>query len=352
MNTSRQDQHLKRINYIKLAVCIGIITIGLWIVLKVENMLLSCILAFAASYLLAPCISYLERWYLNRLFATTLTFIIGIIILGFLTALASPFISTQVATFQLELPKYIEGTSNLFANIENRIGSLLGDSFNFHLSKKVEELLASWSSSIFEDLTQFLSKSLTTLFLAPFLAFFFLKDGRRISKELLHLVPNNYFELALSLHYQINDQMGQFIRARLLEAAIVGLVVWCGLFLIGFPFATLLAAFALLTNLIPYIGPVIGVIPAIIISLINGQTSFELSLMLGIYGLAQLIDILFIIPLVVAKIVNLHPVTVVLSIIIGAQLMGIVGMIISIPAANVLKLTATSLYHHLVHFRT
>ena len=254
--------------------------------------------------------------------------------------------------FKSELPKYIEGTSDLLARIESGMGKTLGDSLNFNLSGKVEELLASWSSSIFEDLAKFLSKSLTTLVLAPFFAFFFLKDGRRLSRELLHLVPNNYFELALSLHHQINDQMGQFIRARLLEATIVGFVVWCGLFFIEFPFATLLAIFAILTNLIPYIGPVIGIIPAVIISLINGQTHFELFLMLSIYGIAQLIDILLIIPLVVAKIVNLHPVTVVISIIIGAQLMGIIGMIISIPAANVFKVTLTSLYQHLIHFRS
>ena len=80
MNTSKRDEHLKRTNYIKLFACIGIIAIGLWILLKVENMMLSCLLAFTASYLLDPCVNYLERLQLNRLLATTLTFILGIII--------------------------------------------------------------------------------------------------------------------------------------------------------------------------------------------------------------------------------------------------------------------------------
>ena len=351
MGLSVRDHHLKITNRIKLFVCIGIVMVGLLVLLTVENMLLSCLLAFTASYLLDPCINYLERLQLSRFFATCLAFVLGLIALTILVTLTAPFISTQVTTFQSELPKYIEGTSGLLVNMENRIEGLLGQSVDLNLSERARELLASWSSSIFEDAARFLSQSLTTLGLAPFFTFFFLTDGRRFSLELLNLVPNNYFEFALSLHHQINDQMGQFIRARLLEAAIVGLVVWFGLFLIDFPFATLLALFAMLTNLIPYIGPIIGVVPAVIILLINGQTNFELFLMLGIYGLAQLIDVFFIIPLVVAKIVNLHPVTVVISIIIGAQLMGIIGMIISIPVANVLKVTTTNLYHHLVHFR-
>ena len=70
------------------------------------------------------------------------------------------------------------------------------------------------------------------------------------------------------------------------------------------------------------------------------------------YAIAQIIDIVFIIPMVVAKIVNLHPVFVVVVIIIGSQLMGILGMIISIPVASALKLTFTAVYDHLINFRS
>jgi putative permease len=71
----------------------------------------------------------------------------------------------------------------------------------------------------------------------------------------------------------------------------------------------------------------------------------------GVYGFAQLIDIVFIIPLVVAKIVDLHPVTVVVVIIIGAQVLGVLGMIISIPVASAIKLIVNSVFTHIVDFR-
>ncbi|MBK8202259.1 MAG: AI-2E family transporter [Bdellovibrionales bacterium] len=226
------------------------------------------------------------------------------------------------------------------------------DLFNIDISQKVELTLTSWTSSLFDDLPSILQKLFTTLLLAPFLTFFLLKDGRRFSKIILSLVPNNIFEMILNLYSQVNDQIGQFVRARLMESIFVGLLMWIGLFAIGARYATLLAVFAALTNLIPYVGPFIGAVPALVMALINGESSLFFFLTVMVYMITQLVDMLFIIPLVVAKIVDLHPVTVILAIIVGAQLMGVLGMIISIPVASALKVTVTSVYVHLVGFRS
>ena len=77
---------------------------------------------------------------------------------------------------------------------------------------------------------------------------------------------------------------------------------------------------------------------------------FNVLLVTSIYFVAQLVDMLIIIPLVVAKIVNLHPALVIIVIFIGAQLMGVLGMMISIPVASVLKVTLTAIYQHLIAF--
>ncbi len=348
MNHSIQENRLKRLEIYKLIIFLSIITSGLVILLKVDNMMLSFLLAFVIKYSLSPIINLFERRGISTEKSTLIVFAIAFTAFCILIYWVSPFISAQIKAFQSEVPRYIEGTKSLIFDIESKIEVLINTSIELNLGAQAEGLMISWTKSIFEDLPNFLSKSLTTLLLAPFFAYFLLKDGRSISKWLLDLVPNSFFELVLSLQHQINDQMGQFIRARLLEATIVGVLVWGGLSLIGFPFSHLLAIFAALTNLIPYLGPVIGAIPAIIIALINGVSIFPV---IGVYAFAQLMDMLFIIPLVVAKIVNLHPITVVIAIIIGAQLMGVVGMLVSIPAASVIKVTAHSVYHHLINFR-
>ena len=87
------------------------------------------------------------------------------------------------------------------------------------------------------------------------------------------------------------------------------------------------------------------------IAMVNGSPTLEIVLVSVVYAVAQLIDIVFIIPLVVAKIVDLHPVAVVVAIIVGAQIMGILGMIISIPVASALKVTLGTLYQHMTDDR-
>ena len=345
-------RRLQREQLIRLVSFLGVIGLFFVILLTVENMLVSSLLAFVFSYMLSPVVNFLERKGIHRILAIIIVFALVTLLFGGLVSATFPFISDQVTSLKSELPKYIEGTIRMIEDTEERLASFSGTLFTVDISDQVETTLLGWTSSIFEDLPTLVTKLFTTLILAPFFAFFFLKDGRTFSKILLAMVPNNIFEMVLNLYSQINGQIGQFVRARLLEAAFVGVVVWVGLFVLGARYATLLAIFAALTNLIPYIGPFIGAVPALIIALINGESTLGLFLVMMVYLAAQIVDALFLIPMVVAKIVDLHPITVVIAIIIGAQLMGVLGMLISIPVASALKVTITSVYLHLTGFRT
>lgn len=347
INKTRTRQ-LKRQQNIKLISFLGFIAIFLFVLLKAENMLLTFVVAFVISYLLAPLINYCERRGMSRTLAIAITFIGTSILVSIGISATMPFFAAQISSLKSELPKYIEGTVQLFADVETRIDNLTEGVADVNISETVQGYLSQLSSSLFEGLPTLLSKSLSTIVMAPFFAFFLLKDGQLFSKRLLALVPNNVFELTLNLFSQINLQMAQFVRARLLEAGIVGFVVWAGLAIVNFPYATLLASFAALMNLIPYVGPLIGAVPAFIIAFINGMSGVDVFIVFFIYALAQLIDIFLIIPLLVAKIVDLHPLTVVIVLVLGFQIMGILGMLISIPVSSALKLTISTVYKHLV----
>ena len=132
-----------------------------------------------------------------------------------------------------------------------------------------------------------------------------------------------------------------------MEAVIVGLIVGTGLLILDFPFAILLGFFASLTNLIPYIGPIIGSIPVLLVALVNNYDPSQIFLVMGLFFFTQLIDSTVLVPILLARIVNLHPLTVVVIIIAGAQFMGILGMIISIPLVNALKVSIMAVYQHI-----
>ncbi|MGE0761846.1 MAG: AI-2E family transporter [Bdellovibrionales bacterium] len=349
-STSR-EQLLRRQSLIRLAAFLSVIAITFLIVLKVDNMLVSCLLAFVFSYMIGPLVNYLERKNIDRVLATTVLFVVIGIALGMTAYFTFPFLSERIVSMQAAAPKYIEGITRLIEGSEAKLSFLQNVGIEIDLGQRLQERLLPATEKFFAALPDIVSKLLTVMLLAPFFAFFMIKDGRHFSRTLLALVPNNLFELTYNIYHQINDQMGQFVRARLLEAAIVGFVTWVGLAMIQFPFAEVLAIFAAVTNLIPYIGPVIGTVPAVVLAMVNGASALDMSLLLLVYFVAQLIDAAFIIPVVVAKIVDLHPVTVIVVIIIGAQLMGVVGMLISIPFASALKVTIGTIFRYLTDYR-
>lgn len=352
---------LKRERRIKLVAVLAVLCLCLVIILAVDNLLISFVLAFVTNYLLSPIVNFLERKRVPRQAAIVIPFFATACLVGFGLYSLLPRITQQLSTLESQLPKYQVDLMNLAASTELRFKGFL-KLYNVNFSDTVNTWIINRTSELSSQLPSAVSGSLTVLLLAPFFAFFMLQDGRAVSRRMLAMVPNNLFEPALSLHHQLNEQMGGFIRARFLEAAIVGFVVWVGLQISGFPYASILALFAAVTNLIPYVGPIIGAVPAILIAMISDESvisatmaqtaSLNLIIVTSIYFFAQLVDVVFIIPLVVAKIVNLHPVTVVIVIIVGSQVMGILGMVISIPVASAIKLIFRAVFEQLIDNRT
>lgn len=340
----------------RLVSFLAILILSFVLVLAIKGMLASCVLAFVIAYLFAPVVDFLERRGLPRGVATLIPFVVGAFGVAIGLALVLPLVIDQLHVLAERLPQYQTDLATLITSIEIKYRIYL-KAGQLNLTQQFNDWVAGKTAALSVALPSFVSQSFTVLMLAPFFAFFMLQDGNVMSRSLLSFVPNHMFEITLNLRHQINDQLGGFIRARFFEAAIVGSVVWIGLQILGFPYATVLALFAAATNLIPYIGPIIGAVPAVLIALVSPEASVEttqtvtLLLLTSVYFAAQLIDVLFVIPLVVAKIVDLHPVTVVVMIIAGAELGGILGMMISVPVASAGKLTFNALYSHLTNFR-
>ncbi len=349
---SVSQQTLRRINRWKLLSLLVVLVGGFLALLWVENLLVSALIAFVVSYTLGPAVNFMERQGISRAFATTFVFLVigcALILTGVWVA---PYLGETLARLKEDAPRFILGVSHFIAELEARVHSLAGPLATFDLTSRVETFLTAGTHQFFESVPKFLRTFITVMLLGPFLAFFMVKDGRVVLRGALGLVPNHLFETALSLLHQINLQIGQFVRARLLESFIVGLVTSLGLLIISFPYAILLGFVAGLMNIIPYLGPILGAVPAFVIATVNGYSSLDIALLATVYIIAQLIDAGLLIPWMVAKIVDLHPVTVIVVMIAGAQVLGILGMIISIPVASTLKVTVSTIYRQLIDTRS
>ncbi|MBZ0198813.1 MAG: AI-2E family transporter, partial [Ignavibacteriaceae bacterium] len=185
---------------------------------------------------------------------------------------------------------------------------------------------------------------LAILVVVPFITFFLLKDSRQILKSLIHIVPNNYFEMSYWILKKVSIQLGRFVRAWIFDASFVGITCGLGFYLIGIDNALPLGVIAGFGHLVPYFGPVIGGVPAIIISVLQfggfSHVPFIIILLITVY----MLDNGFFQPLVFSKSVDMHPIVIILLIIAGSQLFGLIGMLLAIPTATVVKTATKEIY--------
>jgi predicted PurR-regulated permease PerM len=171
-----------------------------------------------------------------------------------------------------------------------------------------------------------------------------LKDSRALKKFVVQRIPNRYFEMSLSLIHKATLQLGRFIRGQLLDATIVGIMAMIALSLLNLRYALLIGALAGMFNMIPFLGPIIGCIAAIMVSVIDTGSFAGVLPIIVAFAVIKLIDDVIVQPAVVSKSVELHPVVVIVAIFVGGHIGGILGMIVAVPLVSVIKETISILH--------
>lgn len=346
ISTAEKKTKIQKLNTIRLISFAGALLLFLAALAALKGLFMTLLFASIISLAFRPLVDFLCRFQIPRALVTALVFVSFISAFAWGCVLVFPFFSAQFQNLNQEFPAYVDKISLLAAKwqkaFEDHVFTL-----NIDSGDKLKSWLGALSASFLKTFPQELLNVLTIAALAPLFAYFMVKSELGLTRGLLAFVPNPVFEMMVSLHHKIVQQIGVFVRAKLLEALCVGLIVGLGLGVIGFPFAILLAIFAGIVNIIPYVGPLIGAAPVFFVGLANNYEPSALAFVMGVYFFSQVVDYFILVPALLARIVNLHPLTVIVIIIAGAQFMGIAGMIISIPLANALKVSAVAVYQHL-----
>ncbi|MFZ4712810.1 MAG: AI-2E family transporter [Bacteriovoracaceae bacterium] len=244
---------------------------------------------------------------------------------------------------------------SLFRNKMNYFREEIKGNYGLSLSETIVnqwiDVVKSYLHNSLFAIPQMITAFLEWLFLVPLFMYFMVAEGISFQRAFATIVPNRYFEKIYYIVHQFDKKIGSYIFAKFIEANLVGLIIGVGLGIMNFPFALLLGFLAGLTNIIPYLGPILGFVPVLVVFLTAPQYSSFIGPVILLYGIANVVDLFIIFPLLVSRIVNLHPLIVIVSVIIGSQLWGIVGMIISVPLANVVKLILGEIYRELYPVR-
>lgn len=192
-------------------------------------------------------------------------------------------------------------------------------------------------------LQEFISGFLSTVFLIfiiPFITFFILRDRQVIKNSLINLVPNKYFEMTINIFDKIEKQLSRYVRGWLLDALFVGILSTAGLSFLGVNNAVIIGTVAGTGHLIPYAGPIIGGIPAVLISIIQyGDFHMVLPIVL-VFSLIYVLDNSIAQPYIFSKSADMNPITIIILLLVGNEILGAFGALMAIPIATILKVSA------------
>ena len=320
------------------------IVIGTILLISLKRIFVPMTMAYILFLILSPGISPLIKLGLNRLSAVCVLFAS----LSFLTIYpitkATPLVVNEFNSLQYSMPKIENYIRKKYQLIKVEIKEKTGYQIKSGYATEIVSVFRNNVTSFVINIPSKIASVLEWILIVPLIAFFLLKDGFRLRKLVLGITPNSIFEKFYYISHQFNKQLGDYMAAKFIEASIVGFTIGFGLFFLDIKFALILGLLAGITNIIPYIGPIIGALPGILYILAEYGLGAELGAASFLYLIANTVDIMIIFPLLVSRIVNLHPVVVVISVILGSQYLGILGMIISIPVAAAIKLVITQFY--------
>lgn len=321
------------------------IIIAVYLLFLLSDLIIMLALSILLSLIFAPIVSIFESRGFNRLTSTLITF--GIV--GFVVYLGLSVVIPKFIYQMNQLISALEGFK--FADELESIEAAIINYFPFiepgGITSAVQNFFSTQFVNSFESVSTLLSSIVSVvavLVIVPFITFFLLKDSRRIVQGIMHLMPNKYFEMSYWVLKKVSLQLGLFVRAWIFDATFVGVMIGFGFYIIGLENAMPLGVIAGLGHLIPYFGPIIGGIPAAIISIVQYGDLSQIPLITLIVLLTYTFDNGFVQPYVFGKSVDMHPIMIILLIIAGGQLFGLPGMLLAIPVATVIKTFAKEIY--------
>jgi predicted PurR-regulated permease PerM len=306
------------------------------------------VMSIALTMILKPVVDYLENKGVPRAAGILGLYIIGGVLAFYGLTTVYPVIVNQLTN----MAAFLSG--DRLSIVMNQLGASVAQVIPFFkagdLAAKIETTLPALVSKA-EGAASSLLGIAAPFVIVPFITFFLLNDYHRIQKVIIENVPNKYFEMALNVVYKLERQLSRYIRGMCIELFSVSLLYISAYTFLGFRYAIVLGLVAGLSNIIPMAGPLIAAVPVIVASLIQyGDFRMLAPIVLTMFVVQQ-IDQMFIQPNVYGKILDMHPLTIVFTILIGSQLLGIVGMVLAIPIYTVMKVTARETNWGLKHYR-
>lgn len=298
------------------------------------------VIASVISYLLNPIVLKLERKGIKRIIGVFIVFIAFIAIIMLLGFILIPTLIKDIGKLIENIPQYSSNLQHLldnfqegklYNNLPQALKNIIDDNI-FVLQGIILELLQNFGDSIIAVVSE-----LFDIILIPIIIFYMLKDANYFKNQFILLVPKSKRQRGLLLFRDIDNAFGKFIRGQIIVATFVFLMTTILLLIIKVKYSLVLGLFAGIANVVPYFGPIIGIIPTVIFAFFDSPTKALYAA--GAFLLVQQVESGILSPKILGESVGIHPVYVILSLLIGGKLFGVIGLIAAVPGLVAIKLT-------------
>lgn len=308
-----------------------------------STLLFPLIIAVVLYYILRPLRDFLQRHGWPRFAAVVSSFCLLFILLGLVITFIWPYIGQQINEFastpQAKL-KQLENTTVDILNLLN-FGTLSQEELRALMLFYFQKMLSYVTADLLFTLSS-IAKVASFFIVTPFIFFYLLKDDENFYAAILKETPVCFEYQVKKILKDVDNVLVSYIGSQLSVAFCVGILIYIGYWAIGLNYAFLLAVFAFLFNLIPFCGPFISTIPALLIGL-SVSPFMGLKVILVVMGV-HLLDLNLISPRIVGPRLKLHPVTIILLLVASISSFGILGLFVIVPLYAVLKIILLDLY--------
>ncbi len=292
-----------------------------------------------------PVVDFIEKQKIPRVIAVLLVFIFTILFLFSIISILLPRLLNQLNQIATALTE--KNISDTLGQFELTLKSKFPFLNSINISQKVTSILNNIILGSINNLSGIilnLFSFITVLVVVPFMTFFLLKDNQRLMRGIINIMPNRYFEFAYNVIAKISYQLSRYVRGWILDATIVGILAGTGLGILGINNAVSIGFIAGIGHLIPYFGPVIGGLPAILIAVMQFGDFSMLPNVIILFLLIYSFDNGFIQPNIFAKSTDMHPLIIIVLILIGSETLGLLGMLLAVPIATIIKTAVKEIY--------
>ncbi len=314
-----------------------LLIVGLLAIILVGEMVAPFITALVIAYILDSPVVRLRSFGITRFWSVCLVFFSFLILFLAVVLMLLPILSQQVTQMFVELPNSFAVIQGLATQLQEAYPTVFTGTQVTQIIDSVRAQVIEWGQQVLRfSLGGGISGLITVvlyLVLVPLMVFFFLKDKRKILDWCSQFLPEKR-HLVETIWGDANDRIGHYMRGKIYEIIIVGIVSWVVFIMIDIKFAVLLAFMTGFSVLIPYIGAAFVGFPVALVALLQWGISTETAMACFAYAVIQALDGNLLAPLLFSEVMKLHPIAIILALLFFGGIWGIWGLFFAIPLAS------------------